>query len=73
MAGALCGATAAAAALIGEDMFSAAAAAIAAMGIAGELAFEKAQLPGSFRTALIDSIYTITGDTMRQRSKIECR
>jgi hydroxyethylthiazole kinase len=69
MVGALCGATAAAA---GGDMFAAAIAAIAAMGIAGELAFEKAKLPGSFRVALIDSIYTITGDTLRQKGKIVC-
>jgi hydroxyethylthiazole kinase len=68
MAGALCGAAAAA----GGDRFAAACAAIASMGIAGELAFEKARLPGSFRTALIDSVYGITGDTLRQRGKIQC-
>jgi hydroxyethylthiazole kinase len=72
MLGALCGATAAAAARIGGDMFAATIAAVAAMGIAGELAYEKAQLPGSFRVALIDSIYGITGESIRQRGKIEC-
>jgi hydroxyethylthiazole kinase len=73
MTGALCGATAAAAALSGAgDMFAAAVAAIAAMGIAGELAFEKTQLPGSFRVALIDSVFGISGDTLRQRGKIRC-
>ncbi|MDR1950524.1 MAG: hydroxyethylthiazole kinase [Spirochaetaceae bacterium] len=71
MTGALCGATAAAAGTEG-DMFAAAIAAIAAMGIAGELAFEKARLPGSFRVSLIDSIYGINGDTLRQRGKIQC-
>jgi hydroxyethylthiazole kinase len=69
MTGALCGA---AAACGGSDMFSAAVAAIAAMGIAGELAAEKTQLPGSFRVALIDSIYGISGETLRQRGKIQC-
>jgi hydroxyethylthiazole kinase len=70
MVGALCGATAAAASQIGEDMFAAAIAAIAAMGIAGELAAEKASAPGSFRVALIDSIYGITGETLLKRGKI---
>jgi hydroxyethylthiazole kinase len=70
MTGALCGATAAAAEP--GAMFAAAVAAIAVMGMAGELAFEKARLPGSFRAALIDSIYEITGDTLRQRGKMQC-
>lgn len=70
MTGALCGATAAAA-QAESGMFAAAIAAIAAMGIAGELAFETAQLPGSFRVALIDRVYGITGDSLRQRGKIQ--
>ncbi|MDR3130395.1 MAG: hydroxyethylthiazole kinase [Treponema sp.] len=73
MAGALCGAAAAAAAQAGGDMFSAALTALAVMGAAGELAFEKARLPGSFRIALIDSIYTVTGDTLLERGKLECQ
>lgn len=73
MAGALCGAAAAVADKdAGADMFAAACAAIAAMGIAGELAFEKARLPGSFRVALMDSIYGITGETITQRGNIIC-
>jgi hydroxyethylthiazole kinase len=71
MLGALCGATAAVD-TGGGDMFTTAVAAVAVMGIAGELAFEKARLPGSFRVALIDSIYEITGETIRQRGKIQC-
>jgi hydroxyethylthiazole kinase len=70
MTGALCGA--AAAVTGGGDLFAATVAAIAVMGMAGELAFEKARLPGSFRVALIDSVYEITGDTLRQRGKIQC-
>jgi hydroxyethylthiazole kinase len=73
MAGALCAATAAAAGETGHGMFSAALAALAVMGIAGELAWEKARLPGSFRIALIDSIYTLTGDTLRERGRLEWR
>jgi hydroxyethylthiazole kinase len=68
MLGALCAATAA----CGEDPFSATVAAISAMGIAGELAAEKTLLPGSFRVALIDSIYGVTGATILQRGKIAC-
>jgi hydroxyethylthiazole kinase len=69
MVGALC--AAAAAVQAGRDMLYAAVAALAAMGIAGELAYETARLPGSFRTALIDSVYTLTGDTLRERGKVE--
>jgi hydroxyethylthiazole kinase len=71
MAGALCAAAAAGAAAIQSDMLFAAATAIAAMGIAGELAGEQARLPGSFRVALMDSIYGIRGQTLRERGKIE--
>ncbi|MHC6204733.1 hydroxyethylthiazole kinase [Breznakiellaceae bacterium SP9] len=65
MVGALCAGAAAAAKLIGHDMFSATIAGIASMGIAGELAANLAAAPGSFRVALIDSIYTVTGETLR--------
>lgn len=53
-------------------IFAAACAACAAMGVAGELAFEKAPLPGSFRAALMDSVYGITGETIIQRGNIIC-
>jgi hydroxyethylthiazole kinase len=85
MAGALCGATAAAAHAAGPGragtggnrpdgnaMFAAALAAIGAMGIAGELAWEKAKAPSSFRTALIDSIYTITGRVFSEKAAVSC-
>jgi hydroxyethylthiazole kinase len=62
MAGALCAATAA----VCEDMTVAACAAMTAMGIAGERAYQKASLPGSFRVALMDAIYTVTGDTLKE-------
>jgi len=72
MAGALCAATAAAVQTGSADMFSAALAGIMAMGIAGELAAEKASLPGSFRVALIDSIFTVTGKTILEKGKLQC-
>ena len=72
MVGALCGAAAAAAKSAGEGMFSAALAGIMAMGIAGDLAAEKAKLPGSFRVALMDSIYTVTGKTILEKGKLTC-
>ncbi|MDR2397567.1 MAG: hydroxyethylthiazole kinase [Spirochaetaceae bacterium] len=75
--GALCAAAAAAAAAAVVDrdreaLVAAACAAIACLGIAGELAFERARRPGSFRVALIDHIDGITGNTLRQRGKIQC-
>ena len=72
MLGALCAAAAAAAKIKGIDMFSAALAGIMAMGIAGEMAAEKTQLPGSFRTALMDSVYTINGAAIREKGKLTC-
>jgi hydroxyethylthiazole kinase len=71
MVGALCGATAAAAKIIGENMFIAAIAGILAMGIAGEQAAEKTQLPGSYRVALMDSVYTLTGKTTTEKGKLQ--
>jgi hydroxyethylthiazole kinase len=71
MVGALCGATAAAAKTVGADMFTAALAGILAMGIAGEQAAEKTQLPGSFHVALMDSIYTLTGKIITEKGKVQ--
>jgi hydroxyethylthiazole kinase len=72
MAGALCGAAAAVTDTDAGGLFAAAVAAIAVMGMAGERAFEKARLPGSFRVALIDSVCEITGDSLRERGKVQC-
>jgi hydroxyethylthiazole kinase len=69
MAGALCAAAAAAAAQTGGDMLIATVAALAALGVAGELAYETARLPGSFRTALIDRVFTLTGDILKEKGK----
>jgi hydroxyethylthiazole kinase len=66
MAGALCAAAAAA----DGDALLAAAAGITTLSLAGELAAEKTALPGSFRTALIDCVYGITGRAINERGKI---
>ena len=72
MAGALCGATAGAAKSVGADMLSAALAGIMAMGIAGEQAALKAKLPGSYRVALMDCVYTLTGADVLKQGNLRC-
>jgi hydroxyethylthiazole kinase len=72
MLGAVCAATCAVAKSTGADILSAALAAVLSMGIAGEKAFEKAQVPGSFRVALIDSFFTLTGSTLMKEEKVQC-
>jgi hydroxyethylthiazole kinase len=69
MLGAICAATAASS---GGDMFGAALAGVMAMGVAGELAAGQSRLPGSFRVALTDSVYTLTGKTILERGKPRC-
>ncbi len=55
------------------DYLTAAAAAVSAMGIAGEMAYAKAGNVGtaSFRTALIDALSTLGAQEFAQRSKID--
>jgi hydroxyethylthiazole kinase len=48
-------------------MLAAVAAAITVVSVAGELAAEKAALPGSFHAALFDSVYGLTGQTVTER------
>jgi hydroxyethylthiazole kinase len=73
MAGALCAACAAVAGSSARDgaaegdMLTAVAAAITAVSVAGELAAEKAVLPGSFHAVLFDSVYGLTGKTVIER------
>ncbi len=64
LVGACCGAA--------EDNLLAAVSGIASMGIAGELAFNAAGLRGnsSFRTAIIDSIGNLNGDTIIRMARI---
>jgi len=55
-----------------DDFLAAAAAGIASMGIAGEIAFEKAGAKGtgSFRSAIIDAVSSIDRELLRERAKI---
>lgn len=55
-----------------DDFLSAAAAGIASMGIAGEIAFEKAggKGTGSFRSAIIDAVSLIDRELLKARAKI---
>jgi hydroxyethylthiazole kinase len=49
-----------------DDPFMAALQATILMGVAGELAFARAQAPGSFQTAFIDTLYTIEAGDLAQ-------
>ena len=53
------------------DPVSAAATALAFFGFAGEVAGQAASAPGSFMIQLIDALYTITPDELRDGCKIE--
>jgi hydroxyethylthiazole kinase len=53
-----------------DDEFVAAAAALIAMGVAGEIAAEHAKGPGSFAVALIDAIATLDPGTIEKRSRV---
>ncbi|MEO0250465.1 MAG: hydroxyethylthiazole kinase, partial [candidate division WOR-3 bacterium] len=46
----------------GDDVFKATVAAVAGFGIAGEEAAKKSVGPGSFRAALLDSLYSLTSE-----------
>jgi hydroxyethylthiazole kinase len=65
-ASALCGAFAA----VNPDYFAATTAAMAVMGIAGEIAAEKSQGPASLQVRFLDTLYNMTGIEIQQRLKI---
>jgi hydroxyethylthiazole kinase len=65
-ASALCAAFAA----VNPDYFTATTAAMALMGIAGEIAAEKAQGPGSMQMHFLDILFHMTGEEIKQRLKI---
>ena len=56
---------------VDPDSLSATAAALAFFGLAGEVAAEQTDAPGSFMIALIDALYTITPETLRNGCKIQ--
>jgi hydroxyethylthiazole kinase len=55
---------------VDKDPVSATATALAYFGLAGEIAAENAQAPGSFMVALLDSLYTITPEMLGERAKL---
>jgi hydroxyethylthiazole kinase len=52
------------------DAFSATTAALVILGVAGEMAAEKAAGPGSFAAAIVDALYTIDGSALAARAKV---
>ncbi|WP_221394060.1 hydroxyethylthiazole kinase [Dyadobacter sp. NIV53] len=55
---------------IESDAFKAAISAAVTMGICGEIAFQKAQLPGSFQIAFLDTLSEITPEKLSELAKI---
>ncbi|REA57904.1 hydroxyethylthiazole kinase [Dyadobacter luteus] len=53
-----------------QDAFVAAIGAAATMGVCGEIAYEKAQLPGSFQTFFLDALAEINDEKLNQLAKI---
>ena len=66
-ASALCGAFAA----VEKSFITATAKAMTVMGIAGEMAAEKAAGPGSLQMHFLDSLYTLSEDDIERRLKVE--
>jgi len=56
---------------VDNDPVSATATALAFFGLAGEVAGQSASAPGSFMIQLLDALYTITPDELREGCKIE--
>jgi hydroxyethylthiazole kinase len=60
----------AAALAVEPDGFVAAAAALLLVGVAGEVAAERAQGPGSFAVAILDALYNLDADVLGARAKV---
>lgn len=79
MMGYVTGTGCAASALIGaflaidENPLEAATTALSYFGLAGEKAAERAKAPGSFQVALIDALFSITENSLREGAKIRQR
>ena len=56
---------------VDSDPVSATATALAFFGLAGEVAGQSASAPGSFMIQMLDALYTITPDELREGCKIE--
>ena len=55
---------------IADDAFEASVSALAIYGVAGEMAAERAQSPGSYRVAFLDQLDQITPNDVIQRLKV---
>ena len=58
---------------VDPDPFSATATALAYFGVAGEMAAESANAPGSFMIKLLDALYTMTPDDLQRRCRFDSR
>ena len=56
---------------VDDDPFSATATALAFFGMAGEIAGEKAEAPGSFMIKMLDALYLITPEKLQSGCRIE--
>jgi hydroxyethylthiazole kinase len=63
-------ALAAAFAALEADAFTAAAAALVCLGVAGEVAAMKASGPGSFQPAFLDALYSLDAETLRAKARL---
>ncbi len=73
-AGCMAGALTAAAAGVSQDRFLSTAAALTAMGLAGEMAANAIEgvLPGTFRMKLFDYVYSMTAEDVLKGGKLRC-
>ena len=54
-----------------DDAFDATVAALAFYGVAGEMASENAQGPGSFQVAFLDALHNVTADDLDRMARVE--
>ena len=55
---------------VADDGFTATAAALIALGVAGEIAAESARGPGTFAVAIIDAVYGLDRETLCARARV---
>ncbi|MBD3224989.1 MAG: hydroxyethylthiazole kinase [Caldithrix sp.] len=58
-------------AAVNQNALQAAVAGMVVMGVAGEMAGEQANAPGSFQTALLDALYQVNEQEINARAKIQ--
>jgi hydroxyethylthiazole kinase len=57
-------------AAVNSDLLAAATHAMTVMGVAGEIAAQKAEGPGSLQLYFLDALYNLTGEVLAERAKI---